>query len=199
MDEELNQILTNEEMDANARAEAIKSLIGKDYIPVAKHTEKIKKEHENFKNLQNEYNSYKATKMTDEEKQEELLRVEKEKAEKNNRMLSQLFAENVFSKAGFVEDDYKELIPDILKEDPETTKAIAEKICKTMVRQKENIENRIKEDIIKGQKKPEGGNGNQEEKTNLEKYKKAYEIAEKNNDKVGMATYTMLISQELKK
>ena len=60
MDEELNQILTNEEMDANARAEAIKSLIGKDYIPVAKHTEKIKKEHENFKNLQNEYKRFRS-------------------------------------------------------------------------------------------------------------------------------------------
>lgn len=196
MEEELNQILTNEELDASARAEAIKSLVGKNYVPVKKHTDAINKLKTDYDTMKTEYTQFKETKMTDEEKQAELIKQEREKAEKQSRMLSKLFAENTFSKAGFDEDDYKEIIPTIIRDDPEETKNIAEQICNAMVSQRKSIEDRIKQDLIKGQKKPEGGNADGDEGlTEIEKYKKAYNEAVKNNDRVAMATYTRLMAE----
>lgn len=196
MEEELNQILTNEELDATARAEAIKNLVGKNYVPVKKHTDAINKLKTDYDTMKTEYTQFKETKMTDEEKQAELIKQEREKAEKQSRMLSKLFAENTFSKAGFDEEDYKEIIPTIIRDDPEETKSIAEQICNAMVSQRKSIEDRIKQDLIKGQKKPEGGNADGNEGlTEVEKYKKAYNEAAKNNDRVAMATYTRLIAE----
>lgn len=196
MEEELNQILTNEELDATARAEAIKNLVGKNYVPVKKHTDAINKLKTDYDTMKTEYTQFKETKMTDEEKQAELIKQEREKAEKQSRMLSKLFAENTFSKAGFDEEDYKEIIPTIIRDDPEETKSIAEQICNAMVSQRKSIEDRIKQDLIKGQKKPEGGNADGDEGlTEIEKYKKAYNEAVKNNDRVAMATYTRLIAE----
>lgn len=196
MEEELNQILTNEELDATARAEAIKNLVGKNYVPVKKHTDAINKLKTDYDTMKTEYTQFKETKMTDEEKQAELIKQEREKEEKQSRMLSKLFAENTFSKAGFNEEDYKEIIPTIIRDDPEETRSIAEQICNAMVSQRKSIEDRIKQDLIKGQKKPEGGNADGDEGlTEVEKYKKAYNEAAKNNDRVAMATYTRLIAE----
>lgn len=196
MEEELNQILTNEELDATARAEAIKNLVGKNYVPVKKHTDAINKLKTDYDTMKTEYTQFKETKMTDEERQAELIKQEREKAEKQSRMLSKLFAENTFSKAGFNEEDYKEIIPTIIRDDPEETRSIAEQICNAMVSQRKSIEDRIKQDLIKGQKKPEGGNADGDEGlTEVEKYKKAYNEAAKNNDRVAMATYTRLITE----
>lgn len=195
MEEELNQILSNEELDTEARAEAIKKIVNNNYVPrdVQK---KTKDEWKNkYSTLEAEYNKFKEEKMTAEEKQEELRKVEIEKAQKQSKMLSQLFAENVFSKAGFKEDDYKEIIPSILKDDPEETKSLASVICNTMLNQKKAIENQVKEQIIKGQKKPEGGDNPDEGITQLDKLKTAYAEAEKNGDMVAMANYTLQIAQ----
>lgn len=195
MDEEVNQILSNEELDVEARAEAIKKLIGNNYVP----TSVQKKTKDDWKNkysaLEEEYNKFKETKMTDEEKQAEAIKLEREKSNRQSKMLSQLFAENVFSKAGFQENDYKDIIPNILKEDPEETKSLANVICNTMLNQKKAIENQVKEQIIKGQKKPEGGDNPDDGVTQLDKLKNAYAEAEKNGDMVAMASLIMQIAQ----
>lgn len=195
MEEELNQILSNEQLDTEARAEAIKKIVNNNYVPkdVQKQT---KDEWKNkYSTLEAEYNKFKEEKMTAEEKQAELRKIEAEKSEKQSKMLSQLFAENVFSKAGFKEEDYKEIIPNILKEDPEETKSLASVICNTMLNQKKVIENQLKEQIIKGQKKPEGGDNPDDGVTQLDKLKNAYAEAEKNGDMVAMASLTMQIAQ----
>lgn len=195
MEEELNQILSNEELDTEARAEAIKKIVDNNYVPrdVQKKTKDEWKT--KYANLETEFNQFKEAKMTDEEKQEEAIRIEKEKSQKQSKMLSQLFAENVFSKAGFKEDDYKEIIPNILQEDPEETKSLASVICNTMLNQKKAIENQVKEQIIKGQKKPEGGDNPDDGLTQLDKLKTAYAEAEKNGDMVTMAGLTMQMQQ----
>ena len=77
MEEELNQILTNEELDATARAEAIKNLVGKNYVPVKKHTDAINKLKTDYDTMKTEYTQFKETKMTDEEKQAELIKQER--------------------------------------------------------------------------------------------------------------------------
>lgn len=195
MEEELNQILSNEELDIGARAEAIKKIVNNNYVPkdIQKQTKDEWKT--KYSTLEAEYNKFKEEKMTDEEKQAEAIKLEREKSNKQSKMLSQLFAENVFSKAGFKEDDYKEIIPSILKDDPEETKSLASVICNTMLNQKKAIENQVKEQIIKGQKKPEGGDNPDEGITELDKLKKAYAEAVKSGDTVKLATYTRLIAE----
>lgn len=192
MDEELNKILSNEELDSNARVEAIKALVGKDFVPVSKHTEKIGE----LQKVQNDFENYKKSKMTDEEKNAEAIRVAQENEQKTNRMLSQLFAENVFAKAGIKEEDYKDIIPDIIQSDAETTKKIAEKICSTMVKQKAEIEKNMQKKIADAQKKPEGGEGNQsDDKNTLDNYRKLLDDAIKTNDFAKQAYYTRLICE----
>lgn len=195
MEEELNQILSNEELDTEARADAIKKLIGNNYVPTSVQKKTKDEWKTKYANLETEFNQFKEAKMTDEEKQIEAIRLEREKSSKQSKMLSQLFAENVFSKAGFKEDDYKEIIPSILKDDPEETKSLASVICNTMLNQKKAIENQVKEQIIKGQKKPEGGDNPDDGVTQLDKLKTAYAEAEKNGDMVAMAGLTMQIAQ----
>lgn len=137
--------------------------------------------------------------MTDEEKQAEAIRLEKEKSSKQSKMLSQLFAENVFSKAGFKEEDYKEIIPSILKDDPEETKSLAGVICNTMLKQKADIEKAITDKIVKGTKTPPAGNdtGSGTE-SDVEKYKKLYAEAQKVGDYGKMAYYTRLVQEAQK-
>lgn len=195
MDEELAKILEDESLDNTAKAEAIKTYVGSSFVPTKKYADNKKAQTEAYNALKNEYETFKQSKMTDEEKQAEAIRIEKEKTSKQSKMLSQLFAENTFSKAGFKEEDYKDIIPNIIQEDPEATKSLASVICNTMLNQKKAIENQVKEQIIKGQKKPEGGEDPEDGVTQIEKYKKAYEEAQKNGDMVAMANYTMLISQ----
>lgn len=195
MEEELNQILSNEELDIEARTEAIKKIVDNNYVP-RDIQKKTKDEWKNkYSTLEAEYNKFKEEKMTAEEKQEELRKAEIEKSQKQSKMLSQLFAENVFSKAGFGEDDYKDIIPSIMRDDPEETRNIASVICNTMLNQKKAIENQFKEQIIKGQKKPEGGDNPDDGVTQLDKLKTAYAEAEKNGDMVAMASLTMQIAQ----
>ena len=69
MEEELNKILSNEELDQTARVEAIKAIVGKDYVPVKKHTETVNQ----LNNVKTEFNQFKEEKMTDEEKQAEAI------------------------------------------------------------------------------------------------------------------------------
>lgn len=195
MEEELNKILSNEELDLEARTEAIKKIVDNNYVP-RDIQKKTKDEWKNkYSTLEAEYNKFKEEKMTAEEKQEELRKAEIEKSQKQSKMLSQLFAENVFSKAGFGEDDYKDIIPSIMRDDPEETRNIASVICNTMLNQKKAIENQFKEQIIKGQKKPEGGDNPDDGVTQLDKLKTAYAEAEKNGDMVAMASLTMQIAQ----
>lgn len=200
MEEELNQILSNENLDQAGRVEAIKAFVGKDFVPAKEH-KRVKDELKNkYSTIETEFNKFKEEKMTDEEKQAEAIKLEKEKSVKQSKMLSQLLAENTFSKAGFNEIDYKDIIPNIIQENPETTKAIATAICNSMLNQKKTIEEQIKKQIIKGQGKPEGGDNPDDGVTEIDKYKKAYAEAEKSGDRIKMATYTRLIAQaQLKK
>ena len=164
-------------------------MVGKNFVPTSKYTEKVNEANK----IQGEFNSYKATKMTDDEKQAQAVKLAQEKEEKTSKMLSQLFAENVFAKAGFKEDDYKDIIPDIIQSDAESTKAIAEKICNTMVNQKKAIEEELKKKIAANQKKPDAGNS--DEGTKIDDYNKLLEEAIKNNDFVNQAYYTRLIQE----
>lgn len=134
--------------------------------------------------------------MTDEEKQAEQARLMQEQYQKANLTISKMYAENTFAKAGFKEEDYKEILDKIVTEDPDKTKGLAETICSTMLKQKDYIEKSITDKIVKGTKIPPAGNNNDEgSDSDLEQYKKLYAEAQKRNDYAKMAYYTRLVQE----
>lgn len=200
MDEELVQILANAELDDNAKAEAIKGLVGKSFVPISKFKEEKTKQTKAYNDLKSEFDTFKETKMTDEEKQAEQAKQMQEQNKRANLTISKMYAENTFAKAGFKEEDYKGILENIVQEDAEKTKGLAELICSTMLNQKKEIEKQVTDKIVKGTQKPPAGNDNDAgNQSDLEKYKTLLTNAQKKNDMVNVAYYTRLIQQEQQK
>lgn len=200
MDEELAQILANAELDDSAKADAIKGLVGKNFIPTAKFNDEKTKQKQAYNALKSEYETFKETKMTDEEKQAEQARIQSEEYKKVKMQLNEMTAKNIFSEAGFKKEEYGDLLSSIVQEDSEKTKTLAETICNTMLSQRKELEKQITDKIIKGTQKPPAGNDNDAgEKTDLEKYKSLLSDAQKNNDMLKVAYFTRLIQQEQQK
>lgn len=196
MEEELGKILANAELDETGKADAIKDLIGKSFVPTSKFKEEKAKQTQAYNTLKSEYDSFKETKMTDEEKQAEQAKLMQEQYKKANLTISKMYAENTFAKAGFKEEDYKGILENIVQEDAEKTKGLAELICNTMLNQRKTLEKEITDKIIKGTKKPEAGNANDSgTQTDLEKYQKLLEEAQKEKNMVNIAYYTRLVQQ----
>ena len=199
MDEELGSILENAELSNEAKQEAIKALVGKSFVSndqynkaKAKQTEQVNA----YNALKAEFDTFKESKMSDEEKQAEVSRKMQEQYQKANLTISKMYAENTFAKAGFKEDDYKDILNSIVQEDPEKTKGLAETICASMLKQKADIEKAMKDKIIKGQTPPPAGNDNDKGSGDeIENLKKLYQEAVAKNDFVNMAKYTRLVQE----
>ena len=177
-------------------------MVGKGFVPTAKYNAEkanTKTQLDAYNALKTEFETFKQSKMTDEEKQAEQAKQMQEQYKKANLTISKMYAENTFAKTGFKEDDYKDILDNIVTEDPDKTKGLAETICNSMLKQKQNIEKQIKDNIIKGTKTPPAGNDNDAgSETEVEKYKKLYDEAVKRNDFIKMAYYTRLIQESQK-
>ena len=194
-EEELNGILSNGELDETAKAEAIKALVGKSFVPTSKYNE------EKTKNTQlaKDFETFKQSKMTDEEKTAETLRKQQEEFKATKMQLNRMTAENVFTKAGFQESDYKDILDKIVGEDTKITDGLAQAICTSMLNQKAEIEKKMAEKIAKGTPKPDAGESGDVGKTEVENIKQLYNDAVKRNDFVKMAYYTRLLQEKNKK
>lgn len=137
--------------------------------------------------------------MTDDEKKLEQERVKEEKYKAQNMLINRMYAENIFSKSGFKEEDYSTILDSIVQEDAEKTKTLAQTICQTMKKQKENAEKEIKDKFVNGTVTPPAGDGSSTQTTQEEQYKQAFAEAQSKNDFAKMAYYTRLIQQNSKK
>lgn len=135
--------------------------------------------------------------MTDEEKKKEYV----SKLENNYKTvkleLNKKTAENIFVGAGLSEEDYSEILEDIVGEDTEKTVKLAQTICKTMSSRQEKTKEELKKKIAGGTPKPDAGDGSAEAKNSKEKIQEALQDATKRGDYVKMAYYTRLL-QEIK-
>lgn len=201
MDEELVGILANAELDDSAKADAIKNLVGKNFIPTSKFNDEKTKQKNAYNALKSEYETFKETKMTDEERQAEQAKTQSEEYRKVKMQLNEMTAKNIFSEAGlkFKKEEYEDILSSIVQEDSEKTKTLAETICNTMLNQRKEIEKQITDKIIKGTQKPPAGNDNGGEASDLEKYQKLLSEAQKSNDMIKIAHYTRLVQQEQQK
>lgn len=174
-------------------------MVGKNFVPTTKYNAEkanTKTQQDALSALQAEYDAYKESKMTDDEKQAEQAKKMQEQYQKANLTISKMYAENTFAKAGIKEEDYKTILESIVTEDPEKTKGLAETICNVMLKQKEDIEKAVKDNIIKNTKTPPAGNDNDGGTDNeLENYKKLFSEAQKKGDYAKMAYYTRLVQE----
>lgn len=206
MEEELTKILANTELDDAKKAEEIQKTVNALYVPattVAEERKANKKllddKNKAYEDLTNEYDKFKQSKMTEEEKKQEELRKKDEQYNNALMRLSKSTAINVFTSAGLQEDDYKEFIEDIVNIDEEKTKTLAEKICATITKQRSDIANKMKEDIINGTTPPPAGNAEYSQKTKKEEYQSLLNEAIKKNDMNNIVYYQRLISEEEQK
>jgi hypothetical protein len=102
-------------------------------------------------------------------------------------------AENIFAKAGFKEEEYTSLIEKIVSPDIELTKSLAENICNTMKSYRADIEQKVKDDILNGVKKPSGGS---ETLSTLDGLRKQYAEASAKNDLPMQVYLTRRIAEE---
>lgn len=206
MEEELVKILSNTELDDTKKAEEIQKAVNALYVPATTVAEERKANKEAlankdkaFADLTAEYDTYKQSKMTEEEKKQEEIRKKDEAYNNALRKLSKSTAINVFASAGLQEDDYKEFLEDIVDIDEEKTKTLAEKICSTITKQKNNVANKMKEDIINGTTPPPAGNAGYSQKTKKEEYQSLLNEAIKKNDMNNIVYYQRLVSEEEQK
>lgn len=178
-------------------------MVGKSFVPTTKYNAEkanTKTQLDAYNALKSEFETFKESKMTDEEKQAEQAKQMQEQYQRANLTISKMYAENTFAKAGIKEDDYKEILSNIVTEDPEKTKGLAETICSAMLKQKQDIEKAVKDKIIKGTKTPPAGNDNNAgSDSDLERYKRLYAEAQKVNDFGKMAYYTRLVQEAQRK
>lgn len=164
MDEELSNVLGNEELDSNAKTEAIKKLIEDNYVSTEKYShevENVKKENKqlkiDIKAKNTEIEGYKNSQLTDDQKKQKEL----EDIANTKRDLaierSQIQAEKILSKVITDDKELECLVKDISKEDIEATKLLAQNIVNTITKQKEATEAKIREELINDTPKPTGG------------------------------------------
>lgn len=164
MDEELNNVLDNAELDSNAKAEAIKKLIGSNYVPTEKYSNdvsSVKKENKTLKDAlktkDTEIEGYKNSQLTDDQKkQKELDDIANTKRDLAIER-SQIQAEKILSKVVTDDKELESLVKGISSEDIEATKVLAQNLVDTITKQKEATEAKIREELINDTPKPTGG------------------------------------------
>ena len=128
MDEELNNILTNEELDNTAKVEAVKKFVGTKYVPQERYNTLKEKSASELEQVKTEFDAYKTSKMTDEEKQLAEAQAKEEELKNANRTISRLYAENIFKGAGLQEADYSGIIDNIQDLPQEKVKELASEL-----------------------------------------------------------------------
>ena len=189
--------MSNSELDDGKKAEAIKALVGKSFVPTAKFNaekQNVKAQEDAYNALKTEFETFKQSKMTEEEKKVAQEKELQENYKKANLMVSRFQAENIFAKSGLKEEDYSGILDSIVTEDADKTKVLAQAICGSIQKQKEAIEKEITDKIMKNTPNPTAGNGTSTV-NKKEELQKLLDEAVKKNDFVKMASYTRQIQQ----
>ena len=157
MKEQIKEILDNEELDSSSKTEEIAKIIGENTVVKSKYNDKVtelRKKESDLSSLNEQYETLKTSTMSDAEKSqkaEETIKArEKEFLLKSNR----LDAERAFIKAGFSEEDYKDMINDYVSEDAEMTNKRITNVIDLFKKTKEVTTTQVKEDILKSTPKP---------------------------------------------
>lgn len=177
-------------------------MVGKAFIPTKKFNDEKAKtaaQVQAYNELKDEFEQFKQSKMTDDEKKKAAEQAKEEQYKQANLTISKMYAENTFAKAGIDEADYKDILDQIVTEDAEKTKGLAQTIVNAISKNKIEIEKKVKDSIVNNTTTPPAGNGDNFGTSKLDQYKNSYNEAVKKNDFMKMAYYTRLIQEEQRK
>ena len=137
------------------------------------------KELKRLQGIEVEYTKLQDAGLTDAEKAAKALAdaetAKMEFAKKSNR----LDAEKILVDAGLTEEDYKDLIDDLISDDSERTKSMAMSLAAMVTKQKETAIQKTKEQLMDGTPNPGGNPNDGDKETSAEKAAKALAEAQK--------------------
>ncbi len=164
MDEELGKVLDNQELDTKGRLEAIKNLIGDNYVPTKKYSDDVSTVKNENKQLKadikakdSEIEGYKNSQLTDDEKLQKALKEAEEATRKAIIKENKYEVKDILSS---VIEDKKELetiASSITTDNLEVSKSVATELANTMKKQKEATEAKVRQELIDNTPKPNGG------------------------------------------
>lgn len=129
------------------------------------------------KELETKVSEHEQSQLTEEEQRQKEIegaRLEKEKFQKAN---SKLKAESILVKSGLTEDDYKDFIDGIVGTDEAATEKLATALANTLTSKLKAKEDAMKEELLKGIPRPNGGYGTNPNEEDTEGMANAKEIA----------------------
>lgn len=129
------------------------------------------------KDLEIKVDEYEQSQLTDEEQRQKEIddaRLEKEKFQKAN---SKLKAESILVKSGLTDEDYKDFIDGIVGTDEAATERLATALANTLTSKLKAKEEAMKEELLKGTPRPDGGDGTNPNEGDTEGMANAKEIA----------------------
>ena len=118
-----------------------------------------------------ELNELKNNSLTDEEKVNAAIAAADARANEYSAKLNRLDVEKLFMADGLTEDDYADLIEDIVSEDSEKTMKLAKSLLTVVKNQKSAAEKALRAELLKKTPKPPAGEPGGEEMT-LDKFRK---------------------------
>lgn len=199
MDEELNNILTNEELDNTAKVEAVKKFVGTKYVPQERYNTLKEKSASELEQVKTEFDAYKTSKMTDEEKQLAEAQAKEEELKNANRTISRLYAENIFKGAGLQETDYSGIIDNIQDLPQEKVKELASSFVNVITAQKESAAAQLKQSLINNTPTPSAGDPKPATQDSIEDTKLKLEEAKKSGNTALVAHYIKELQTQLQK
>ena len=199
MDEELNSILTNEELDNTAKVEAVKKFVGTKYVPQERYNTLKDKSTQEVEQIKAEFDAYKTSKMTDEEKQLAEAQAKEEELKNANRTISKLYAENIFKGAGLQEADYAGIIDNIQDLPQEKVKELASSFVNVITAQKESATAQVKQSLIKNTPTPSVSGGSTTPQDTVEEIQMKLDEAKKSGNTALQAHYIKELQSQLQK
>jgi hypothetical protein len=157
--DEINAVLANRQfVDPTTLPKSVEKHI---FDKTASELSKVKKELNELKN-----NS-----LTDEDKVNAAIAAADARANEYSAKLNRLDVEKLFMADGLTEDDYADLIEDIVSEDSEKTMKLAKSLLTVVKNQKSAAEKALRAELLKKTPKPPAGEPGGEEMT-LDKFRK---------------------------
>jgi len=157
MKEQFKTILDNEELDSKSKVEEIARIVGEQTVIKSKFNEvntKLQTLESEKESISSELDTIKNSNMTNEQKLAKQEELAKEEKTKYSKLINKAQAEKLLGKAGLKEEDYADILDDLISEDADSTAKRVQGIAKILESQKVKVTDATKEDLLKDTPRP---------------------------------------------
>ena len=183
--EQLTSILSNEELDNDGKVSEIAKLTGANFVSQSNYkkvqeslnqaNETVKTYETELTNVKGELENLKTSQMSEDEKLTAAIAKADEREKAANIVINKYAVREILAKEISNADELTSLVDQITTDDIEKSKSIAENLANTFKKQKEAIEAKTREELIKETPKPNGGEEGSKAMTKEEFMKLSYE------------------------